>query len=194
MQIAIRYVNFPKPGGKYGSLKLMDGTMIMVPPDLLGQFRAGVACEITTKQQTWGDSPVTIATSGPLQGPTGPVQGQQGYGGYQGPVSRETSQRPNMGFQPRVIQGGGNPNAKSPDEARMIFVTGVVGRAMGSGKFAASEIPVLAQAAAEAFDRLVSGPGKAPATEEDRRFGQPHYGHQEAPPTEPGDPGPQEPM
>jgi hypothetical protein len=67
MMVNIKYVNFPKPGGKYGSIKLVDGQSIMVPPDLLGGFRAGMVCEVSTKQQTWGQGTeqerlVTIAT------------------------------------------------------------------------------------------------------------------------------------
>jgi len=45
----------------------------------------------------------------------------------------------------------GNP------EARTIFATGVVGRAMGSGKFAASEMGVLLQEALAVYDRHVLG-------------------------------------
>jgi hypothetical protein len=164
MQVNIRYVNFPKPGGKYGSLTTTDNQRIWVPPDLLGMFRAGMTAEIGTKQQTWGQGndarTVTIATSGPLQGQTAGYQGNQ-YAQGQNPQPRPyAAGRPNTGFQPRVVQGGGRPD----HDAKMIFVTGVVGRAMGSGKFTASEIAVLAQAAAQAFD-VVTRPPPPPQPE-----------------------------
>jgi len=150
MNIAIRFVNMPKPGGKFGNLKLTDGTMIMCPPELLPMFRAGMQCEIQTKQQEWGPgNVVNIATSGPLP----PLGGQQGNAGYQGANLNQGAQRANTGFVPRVVQGGGLP-PKSPEQERMIYITGIVGRAMGSGKFAASEIPILTQAAAAAWDQL----------------------------------------
>ena len=40
------------------------------------------------------------------------------------------------------------------DQARHIYVTGIVGRAMGSGKFTASEIAVLTSEANRAFDLI----------------------------------------
>jgi hypothetical protein len=175
MFIDIQFVNFPKPGGsgKYGNLKLRDGRTIMCPADLLHHFRAGMQCEIGFKQQTWGQGTdraqlVTIATSGPQQqgmqgGQQGGYQGHGQQAGYQQGQARSAYQRPSQGF--RVIQGGsGGPvgAGRSEPDPRMIFVTGVVGRAMGSGKFAASEIGVLTQEAAASYDRL-QNPRPAPA-------------------------------
>jgi len=163
MQVSIQHVTFPQPGRKYGKLQLTDGQTIWVPPDLLNMFRGGMTVEIATKQQTWGQGAdartVTIATTGPMQGQGG---GQQGGSYGQSPQTQGGSyggQRPNTGFQPRLIQGGGQ---RDPGEARMIFVTGVVGRAMGSGKFTASEIAILAQAASQAYE-LVTRPSPPPA-------------------------------
>lgn len=45
----------------------------------------------------------------------------------------------------------------STDKDRDIFVTGVVGRAMGSGKFAISDIPALAVAAMAAWQLVQTG-------------------------------------
>ena len=179
----IKYINDPKPGGKYGSIKTAQGITIMVPPDLLPGFRVGMSCEISTKQQTWGTGTpderlVTIATSGP----TGPVQAQGVQAGYQGANQGPANPRPNTGFQPRVVQGGGRPGEAQPDQARHIFITGVVGRAMGSGKFTASEIPVLTQAAGEAYDRLLDRTRPAAAV--------PATPPPDVPGFEPGDPGP----
>lgn len=43
------------------------------------------------------------------------------------------------------------------DAFRQMFIVGIVGRAMGSGKFDAADIEALTIAAAQAFDHLVSG-------------------------------------
>jgi len=168
---AIKYVNFPKPGGKYGRLVDANGQTIWCPPDLLGMFRAGMTVDIGTKQQTWGQGEtareVTIATSGP-QGVLPGVQQGHAYGsGPQARTAYAPPVRSNTGFQPRVVQGGGG----APDkDAKMIFVTGVVGRAMGSGKFTASEIGVLAQEAARSYELLhkpVAPPALAPLPVDD---------------------------
>jgi hypothetical protein len=170
MIITVKYVNPPKAGSKNGRLVTADGQTIWAPPELLSQFRSGMTCEIQTKQVTWGlgtptQNEVTLATTGPMiplagdnqtgpipsQSPQLPVQAPYGQGGPQGSVSRETPVRSNTGFQPYVVQGGRDRDRATD---KFIFITGIVGRAMGSGKFSASEILVLTQAAAEAFDRL----------------------------------------
>ena len=189
MQISIKYVNFPRPGTKYGSIVGQDGFKVMVPPDLLDQFRSGQIVDINTKQQTWyRDTPqeavVTIATGGP----TGPVQGQGGQTGYQRPAGNQGGYRPNTGFQPRVIQGG--PTQQSDDEkSRNIFVCGVVQQAMSSGKFTASEIRVLTQEANAAFDLIHPLPRTQTQPPPDRGYFNPTA---EPPPLgEPDDPGPE---
>lgn len=206
MQVNIKYVNFPSINstGKYGSIVDQSGTKIQVPVDMLNLFRAGMICEIGVKTQTWGkgtdrEADVVIATTGPLKNNTGAVQGQGAQAGYQGASQAAAPQRPNTGFLPRVYQGGAGQPAPQlgqtqADQARQIFVTGVVGRSMGSGKFAASEIPVLVKAANEGYDvfqRLERGEVAAPAATPGGGWNM-RIGHDEPPPAEPGDPGPQE--
>jgi hypothetical protein len=185
VNISVRYVNSPKPGGKYGNLKTVSGEVIMCPPDLLDQFQAGQTYDVAIKQQTWGQGTdqerlVTIVASGP----TGAVQGQGGQAGYQPPAQGSASYRGNTGFQPRVVQGGSGGPVGMPsgaDQARQIFVTGCVGRALGSGKFAASEIAVLTSEANRAFD-LIGKPKPVQNT----------FPSDPLPPgMEPGDPGPE---
>jgi len=194
MTVDVQYVNFPKPNGKYGSLRLRNGAYIQVPPGLLDRFRGGMVCEIDAEQETWGrgtptERQVTVARSGPVGGQNSPSQGHVGGSPYQRPVSRETPYAARTGFQRPSYSQGGPVGAGSSKDERMIFITGVVGRAMGSGKFSAAEVPVLAQAAAAAFAQ-VTGAGPAPV--EDSPY-QPQQGAQEPPPPEMGDPGPQEP-
>ncbi len=45
-------------------------------------------------------------------------------------------------------------NGYGNKDERMIFITGIVGRAMGSGKFDTQDINLLTQAAAEAYETL----------------------------------------
>ena len=141
MRIDIAYVNPPRnPEGKYGNIKTRNGQTLMVPVAMLDLFQPGMVCDVVTKEQTWGQGadarPVTIIHSGP------------------GNSAAAQAPPPRQAFQPRIVPSGPSLPAKSHDEARQIFITGVVGRAMGSGKFAASEIPILTQAAAMAFDKL----------------------------------------
>jgi len=151
MIVNIKYINPPRqPGGRYGNLKLADGTTLMCPVDMLNLFRTGV-CEVNTKQQVWGqgtatENTVTVVTSGPY-GSSAPSQGLQ------------SPPPPRNEFQPRVYQGGaGKAAPKSDEEQRNMFIMGVVGRAMSSGKFTASEIAVLTKGAAEAWDGLQAKP------------------------------------
>ena len=60
-------------------------------------------------------------------------------------------------LQPGTAQAASAGPARGNPEARMIWATGVCGRAMGSGKFTASEIEVLLGAALDAYDRRVLG-------------------------------------
>jgi hypothetical protein len=163
MQVSIAQVTFPQPGRKFGKLQLSDGQIIWVPPELLGKFQGGTTVEINTKPVTWGQGTdarnVIVATTGPLQPGMGPPQQGNAYGQYGQAGTQPAAPRPNTGFQPRVYEGGGRP--RTDYDSKMIFVTGVVGRAMGSGKFTASEIAVLAQEAARTYD-LVTTPSPKP--------------------------------
>jgi hypothetical protein len=169
MQVSIAQVTFPQPGRKFGKLQLNDGQTLWVPPELLGQFRGGMVAEVGTKQQTWGQGTdarqVTIVTTGPMQGGMLPQQATPYGQGYGQPTAQQAPQRPNTGFQPRVYEGGGRQ--KTDGEAKMIFVTGVVGRAMGSGKFTASEIAVLAQEAARTYDLVTAAKPPIPQQTDD---------------------------
>src|SRR5215468_3355839 len=148
MIVTVQYANPPRPGGKYGNLKLVNGQTIYVPPDLVQYFQSGGTYDIATKEETWGQGSPDAKTVTVCRMPPRDPSGVQA-----GNMQAHTGQRRTTGFQPQIIQGSRSP-PRTGDEARQIFVTGVVGRAMGSGKFAASEIPVLTQAAMEAFDRL----------------------------------------
>ena len=145
MIVNIQQVNPPGPQstGKFGHL-ITDSGKIFFPVDMMGEFQPGTTVDIRTKDQTWGATPVKVVAGRP----TVPVQGQRAQTGYERPGQDNRFQRPNTGFQPRVIEGGAG------DKDRHIFVCGVVQQAMSSGKFTASEILVLTQAANDAFDLI----------------------------------------
>lgn len=134
VQVIPQYVNLPKQaGGKYGNIKLQDGTLFFVPVNMLGSFAANIPANINYEGQTWGKPPdakqVYVVTA---------INGQ-GITGQAGPV-----------------QGGDRPaptpqNVPRTDESENIFVTGIVGRAMGSGNFTAEDIGPLTKAATQAW-------------------------------------------
>jgi len=163
MQMTIQYCNDPRnPTGKYGNLKSTAGETIYVPVAMLPLFkgREGQAVDVPTKVATWGQGAearqVTIATAGPNGG------GWQGA--QRGPYSQQPAQQSGTGLptpQPQQSAPAYRPPAADKD-GRAIFITGCVGRAMGSGKFTASEILVLTKAAMEAYDRYLD-PNAKPA-------------------------------
>ena len=154
MQMTLQYVNDPKsPTAKYGNIKSTAGETVMVPITMLALFRGreGQAVDVPTKVATWGQGTdakqVTIATAGP------------NGGGWQGAQRAPAAQQQPAAQHPAPVY---RPPAADKD-ARQIYVTGIVGRAMGSGKFTASEILVLTQAATEAYDRLLDPSKPKPA-------------------------------
>jgi hypothetical protein len=172
MRATISFVNHPKtPDGKYGNLKTNDNQRIMVPVQNLGQYERGRTYDIPTSTKTWtpGEPPVIVAVGDPL--PVGFIQQPQtrqapspAPTNYAQPyeAARGALMDPPDDFPPSDTVGrSGLPQAPAPSpapfrgnpEARGIFLTGVVGRAMGSGKFSASEIEVLLVAAMDAYDR-----------------------------------------
>jgi len=159
MQMTVQYVNPPRDPttGKYGSIKSTAGETIWVPVRMLALYQGteGRAVDVPTKQATWGQGDdarqVTIATGGP--GPSNVVGWQ---GAQRAPAQQPTAQQPAPQPAPAY-----RPPAADKD-GRAIFITGCVGRAMGSGKFTASEILVLTKAAMEAYDRYLD-PNAKPA-------------------------------
>ncbi len=178
-QIKIKYVNEPKAGGsgKFGSLKDFDGVTYMVPARFLASFMAGTVVDVELKQETWGTSQMNVV-QGPPNGPatngTNPVRltpaETSRVVGMAGRADLNTYAQQGLGYPSGTAGAGGNvanagfvggtgqalPGARTPtgSQERMIFVTGVTGRAMGSGVFTPEHIRILALAAADAWDEL----------------------------------------
>lgn len=175
-QIKIKYVNEPKAGGsgKFGSLKDFDGVTYMVPARLLPSFTAGTMVDVELKAETWGTSQMQVV-QGPPNGPatngTNPVRltpqetarvvSMQGYSpsvAQQGPQQGLGQQalgyeRPQGGTADINTYASGMIQTR-PNPDRMIFITGVTGRAMGSGTFTPEHIKIIAAAAAAAYDDI----------------------------------------
>lgn len=125
--ITVKFVNPAKDGFKFASLKLADDTFISVRPEDLGLFSKGgtyaVDIELSDKMDKYGN-PYRMVKK--LAGGTAPAQ--------RGPTPQPMSQTMPQGNQ-----------------AEEIFVTGIVGRAMGSGQFQIEDIVSLTQAATQAW-------------------------------------------
>lgn len=125
-----QYVNAPKQGKKYGSIKMQDGSRFPVPGHLIHNFAKGMATTIEYEQQNWGDGMVDVVTN---------------VVGGDAPAPQQAGQAAQQAFAPPAQM------APQSDQAEDIFVTGVVGRAMGSGAFTATDVSLLTKAAIEAW-------------------------------------------
>ena len=147
VQVTPQYVNPPKrQGGKYGNIKLQDGTLYMVPAHALANFQPGMVANIDFSVQNWGQpgqqqpfNVVTAINGVPVTGQAGPVQG--------GDRPAPTPQ-----------------NVPQSDKEEGMFIMGVVGRAMGSGQFGMDDILGLTQRAALAWKKRHESAGVPDST------------------------------
>lgn len=156
IQVVPKYVNPPKkPGGKYGNIKTADNALHWVPVNHLGVFMVGQAANISTEYQQWGDMQASVVTN---------VNGVD-----------ITGQAPNpQGQVPRGDRPSPLPqNVPASDTDESIFVTGIVGRAMGSGQFGVTDIDILAKAAVAAWKNRHGSPQTFGATDPQASLGPP---------------------
>lgn len=155
--VTVQFVNGPrKVGSRYGSIKVDDGSYISVPVEQLTQFRKGGRYCIEIEQNGNYLNFVRFANQPPGQAAQRPA------GGY--PQAQRMQPRPQQQpqQQPQVLRG---PRVRLPvpepvlptEDQRMMFITGVVGRAMGSGKFASFEIKGLTESALKAWNQVLLG-------------------------------------
>jgi hypothetical protein len=136
--ITLKYVNQPKTStGKMGSVVDMAGTRYMVPTENLGWYIVGASYDVAVSQETWkaGEAPVMVIRGLPTSAGTGTSP----------PAPSAPLQR-----TPSVHVNGAKVGEAA---ARQIFVTGIVGRAMGSGKFTPADVDALTSSAIAAYDR-----------------------------------------
>lgn len=133
--ITLRYVNQPKnPAGKMGSVVDGAGVRYMVPVENLGKFAVGGTYEVAVAQEVWkpGEPALMVIRGVPASAGSAPSAA---------PAT------------PTHASGHVNGAKIGESAARQIFVTGIVGRAMGSGKFSPSDLEALTSAAITAYDK-----------------------------------------
>jgi hypothetical protein len=133
--IQVKYVNPPKPGGKMANVKDAEGNVYFFYPD---KFSAQPGETVEYEQQNWKGKPALVI-KGSLM-----------------PVAPDITKRPPAAPAPAYVPPAhfreppaANGHATGKD--KLIFVTGVVGRAMGSGKYDPNDIGLLTKAAVVAF-------------------------------------------
>jgi len=137
----VKYVNQPKkPDGKFGNIRSDDGETYFVNVGCLNKYRVGMEIEPPFDNKKWGQDVVKVipphydpsAGGAPPQPP--PLNGS--YNQTPAPPPART-------------------NGALGKEGEM-FVMGVVGRAMGSGKFDPTDVDVLTKAAVQAWRNNVA--------------------------------------
>lgn len=138
--IQVKYNNDPKPGKKMANVKDASGVTYFYYPDKMG-FQPGETVTIDYEVQDWGGKPMNVIKAIVPNGYQGPQQAAPQASPVQykhdGPTAR-------AGSFPA-------PNGNGSNKDELIFVTGVVGRAMGSGKFDFNDIGTLTKAAKVAY-------------------------------------------
>lgn len=136
--LTVQYINPPKEGRKMGSVKDMQGNYWAVWPDALETLKPGQT--ITVDYHTGADGSGRFVNR--IHPPEKPAAAKEW------PVPENNTGAP---LPP------GTPPWESAELSKecMIFVTGVVGRAMGSGRFYASDLPELTETAVVAFERYL---------------------------------------
>ena len=137
----IKYVNSPKkPDGKFGNIKMETGETFFVTVGNLNRFAVGMEIEPPSKSEKWGDNVVQIIPAH-----------------YDPRANSNTPQQQAQAAPPPLNPSYSTPAPSAPrtngalgKEGEM-FVMGVVGRAMGSGKFDVTDIDLLTKAAVAAW-------------------------------------------
>lgn len=140
MQITIKYVNAPREGKKFGSIKTPDGQTFWVPGALINEFSPGTTVDVPIQDAKWGANLVKVVAGSPSGDATPAPQAERGS------WSPPRASVPAAPSQPAA----GNMDRKDA----LIFVTGVVGRAMGSGQFKSGDVSDLTHEALKAWFML----------------------------------------
>jgi hypothetical protein len=139
------YVNQPKQGQRYGSVKFDNGMYVGVAPQDLGRFQRGQDYTLEVSQRQGRDGRTFYDLVHIVSGGQQPLPVQQ--------TAQQTYQQTAQRQSPPRSSGG----VSGVSNDMLIFVTGVVGRSMGSGKFGLSDIASLTAAAKDAFETELMG-------------------------------------
>lgn len=141
-QITIKWVNPAKPDKKFGSIVDVDGTKYMCPAALVSQFKPGTTVDVPTQSAKWGADVVEV-----IQGHAqATATSTSAWSKPQAPAVSPPASPPAAFSTPAT-------GAMDRKDA-LIFVTGTVGRAMGSGKFAAGDLMDLTHESLKAWFML----------------------------------------
>lgn len=148
-QINIAKVYEAGAGKKYGTVQDANGAKYLLPAGLAGVFQAGQTVDVPIKTENWKNrdtgqpEPKQIINGRP---------GAAGSGAVAQPAPTPPAPPP-AAPAPAAAPAGHNSARMSNDDPKdiFIFVTGVVGRAMGSGKYDVTDIDLLTKAALEAY-------------------------------------------
>ena len=136
--VEVAFVNQPKQPGWSGSIKTTDGQFFGVKEADLVRFQKGKRYDIEYVEKAKGDKIyrdfVAMAAS------TTPLPN----------IDRDYANRD-------VGKPNGSHYAPTDAKDKFIFVTGVVGRAMGSGKFEPADILQLTQLACASYEEVFNG-------------------------------------
>lgn len=138
--ISIKYVNPAKEGKKFGSLKSVEGETYWVPAGMVSGFTAGTTVDVPTEVQKWGANMVNVVS-----------------GAARASTEQAPWQKPAPAAAPRPQAPVPAPvatNTPINNKDALIFITGVVGRAMGSGQFKSGDISDLTHEALKAWFML----------------------------------------
>jgi hypothetical protein len=139
--ISIKYVNPAREGKKFGSIKSVEGETYWVPAGMVSQFQPGTTVDVPTETQKWGAN-IQNVISGAANAT--PKRDESGWGRAAPPkfAAPPTQQAP-------AAPAATNTPVNNKDA--LIFVTGVVGRAMGSGQYKSGDISDLTHEALKAW-------------------------------------------
>lgn len=123
--INIKYVNPAKEGKKYGSIKSVEGETYWVPGGMVSSFQPGTTVDVPTKVEKWGANVVNVVA-----------------GHADATAKSQTSWSKPDPVRPQAPAPAAPVGVPTPINSKdaLIFVTGVVGRAMGSGQFKSGDI------------------------------------------------------
>lgn len=129
----IKFVNQPEGRAISGSINI-DGRYVGVPARLLSQFSKGDIVTVEAKPRefkgkTYYDLDYVVHDNHDRQPPTPPPA------------------------VTRAVQGAPATPKNTGTDSRMIFITGIVGRAMGSGKFPGNDMMMLTEQAMKCYER-----------------------------------------
>ena len=149
----VAFVNRPKQAGWSGSIKTASGEYYNVKEDMLHNFTVGAMCNFQyeeSKKLNKDGKPYRNFLRFVDLKPLAPTPGEPIGGGRAAPQPQTSPSRP------RHAQTGNGAVGRSYDQqSRLIFITGVVGRAMGSGQFKGPDAIIsLTMGAVEAWDWL----------------------------------------